>query len=162
MDTIPPPSSEPPAVPELPPSVPDLPPPASGSDPSKPSAADIQLGIVMHLLPLTWLLHGTIGFTIPVGLNIIAPLIFWLMKKNESPYLDAHGKEVVNFNITVSIAMMILYVLFLLLVWIIIGFLFVPLMLLLGGVWLVLTVIGAIKASEGKLYRYPGTIRLIQ
>lgn len=162
MDTTPPPSSEPPAVPDLPPNVPELPPPASGSDSAKPSASDIQLGIVMHLLPLTWFLHGTIAFVIPVGLNVLAPLVFWLMKKNESPYLDAHGKEVVNFNITFSIAMVILYVLFLLLVWIFIGLLFVPLMWLLGGAWLVLTVIGAIKASEGKQYRYPATIRLIQ
>ena len=140
--------------------MPDLPPPAG--DPAKPSASDLQLGIVMHLLPLAWLLHGTIGVVIPVGLNVLAPLVFWLMKKNESPYLDAHGKEVVNFNITVSIAITALYVLFWLLVLILIGIIFVPVMWLVGIAWLVLTVIGAIKASDGKLYRYPATIRFIR
>jgi uncharacterized Tic20 family protein len=132
------------------------------TDPAKPTPTEIQLGIVMHPLPLAFLLHGVIGFAIPAGLNIIAPLVFWLMKKNESRYLDAHGKEVVNFNITFSIAMIILWLLFWVLVLVLIGFLFVPLMWVLGIAWLVLTVIGAIQASDGKLFRYPGTIRFIR
>lgn len=150
-----------PSPPEPPP-VPELPPLVAESDPAKPSPTEIQLGIVMHLLPLTLLLQGLIGFAIPVGLNVIAPLVFWLMKKNESRHLDAHGKEVVNFNITFSIVMVILWLLFMLLFLIIIGFIFVPLMVLLGIAWLVLTVIGAIQASEGKLFRYPATIRFIR
>ena len=61
-----------------------------------------------------------------------------------------------------SIAITALYVLFWLLVLILIGIIFVPVMWLVGIAWLVLTVIGAIKASDGKLYRYPATIRFIR
>lgn len=123
-------------------------PPAAGSDPAPNNKDENTLGIVSHLL-------GFAGLIVPVGGNIIGPLVLWLIKRAESPYLDAVGKEVVNFNISFTIYAAIAF----LTVFAFIGFLLLPAV---GVVWLVLTVIGAIKASEGKIYRYPLTIRMIK
>ncbi len=132
----------------------------SSGQPVPGSPQEKNLGLICHLLSLCGLLVSVVGIP-PIGLNIIGPLVLWLLKKAESPYLDAHGKEVLNFNISWSIYMGACFVGFILLVWILIGFLFLPLMFILGVAWLIFVIIGSIKASEGKLYRYPLTIRFI-
>jgi uncharacterized protein len=104
------------------------------------------LGIVCHLL-------GLATFVVPFG-NILGPLILWLIKRADSPYLDAVGKEAVNFNISWTIYMIIAAVS----IFALIGFLLLPLV---GLLWLIFVIMGAMKASEGKFHRYPLTIRLI-
>ncbi|WP_116472374.1 DUF4870 domain-containing protein [Zobellella maritima] len=93
------------------------------------------------------------GFILPLG-NIIAPLALWLMKKQESPYVDHHGREVLNFQITALIALVVCW----LLAFVLIGFV---LMVLLGALWLVFTLVGLVKASQGDYFRYPLTLRLL-
>jgi uncharacterized Tic20 family protein len=68
--------------------------------------------------------------------------------------VDAHGKESLNFQISVTIYMAVAAVLML----VIIGFF---LMIGIAVVAIVLVVIAAVKASNGELYRYPLTIRLV-
>lgn len=105
------------------------------------------LGILCHLLAFA-------GLAFPFG-NVLGPLVLWLVKRGESPYLDAVGKEVVNFNISWSIyAVIAAFSIFAL-----IGVLLLPLV---GLAWLIFVIMAAIKASEGKLDRYPLTIRLIK
>lgn len=94
------------------------------------------------------------GYVIPLG-NIIGPLLIWLIKRAEVPDVDAHGKEAMNFQISVTIYAVVC----LLLVFVVIGFF---LLIALGIAALVLTIIASIKASSGELYRYPLTIRLIK
>ena len=94
------------------------------------------------------------GYVIPFG-NIIGPLVVWLIKRAEIPAVDAHGKEAINFQISVAIYAIDCGLLFL----VAIGFF---LLIALGIAVLVLTVIAAIKASSGELYRYPLTIRFIK
>ncbi|HEY2140174.1 MAG TPA: DUF4870 domain-containing protein [Chthoniobacterales bacterium] len=87
--------------------------------------------------------------------HLLPPLILWLIKRNEAPELDAHGKEAVNFQISMLIYNLVAAVFCLVLV----GFVF------LGVLWVLNTVfviIAAIQASDGKFYRYPMTIRFIQ
>ncbi|MBX7212052.1 MAG: DUF4870 domain-containing protein [Verrucomicrobiaceae bacterium] len=127
---------------------PQTPLPPAGTDPAPKNKDENTLGIVCHLLSLA-------GCVVPVVGQILGPLVLWLIKKPDSPYLDAVGKEVVNFNISFTIYGAIGFILCL----VFIGVLLLP---LLGIAWLVLTIIGAIKASEGKIYRYPLTIRLIK
>lgn len=83
---------------------------------------------------------------------LFAPLIIYLIKKDESSFITAHAKESLNFQITVFIISMILLisVVGILLLW------------LVGILSMVLIIVATIKASEGKLYRYPFTIRLIK
>ena len=74
---------------------------------------------------------------------------------NDSPELDAHGKEAVNFQISMLIYNAIAAVFCLVLI----GFVFLAVLWILNAV---LCIIVAIKASYGEFYRYPMTIRFIQ
>ena len=49
------------------------------------------------------------GLIFPFG-QIITPLIAWQTLKDRSPFLDAHGKEAVNFNISYTLYVLILSV----------------------------------------------------
>lgn len=106
----------------------------------------------MHLSPLAGMLLS--AASIPFG-HVIAPLIFWLVKKNESPYLDAHGKEVLNFHINVAALSIVGFIL----CFVCIG---IPLLIALGITALVLMVMAAIQVSDGKFYRYPWIYRVIK
>lgn len=120
------------------------PPPApSGS----PSAEERQWGLFAHLSAL-------IGLVIPFG-SIVGPLIVWQMKKAEMPFVDDQGKEALNFQITVFLALVVCIVLS----FVLIGLLLLPIV---GLAALVFTIIAGIKANEGVAYRYPFTLRLIK
>lgn len=106
-----------------------------------PSADDKTMAILAHILTL-------------VG-GFIAPLIIYLIKKDSSPFATAHAKESLNFQITMFIAFIISFVLWVILIGILITW-------ILGIAMLVLVIIATIKASEGKMYRYPFSIRLIK
>jgi uncharacterized protein len=86
--------------------------------------------------------------------HILGPLIVWLVKRDESPEIDAHGKESLNFQLTMLIYDAIAGILCLVLI----GF---PILLLLWVANTVLVIVASLKASEGKLYRYPFTIRFL-
>ena len=97
---------------------------------------------------------GFAGFVFPFG-NILGPLIVWLMKRAESPSVDAHGKEALNFQISMTIWVLLAAATFL----IVVGVVLFPAAIATG---VVLTVFGTVKASNGVLYRYPLTIRFIK
>ena len=99
-------------------------------------------------------LSGLLGyFLIPLG-NVIAPLIVWLIKKDDNAWLNEQGKEALNFQISTLIYFLIgvatwcfgIGIAIVFAVWI-------------GG--LVLSILAAVKASNGESYRYPLTIRLV-
>lgn len=94
------------------------------------------------------------GVLIPFG-NIIVPLIIWLTKKEDSEFVNYHGKESLNFQITMAIAFIISFIL----VFVIIG---IFLLIGLGIFELVVIIIASIKASEGKPYNYPFSIKFIK
>jgi uncharacterized Tic20 family protein len=107
----------------------------------------------------TWnvLCHATAlaGFFVPWAGHILGPLIVWLAKRNDSPEINEHGKESLNFQISMLIYNVIAAVLCLVLI----GFIILPILHILN---LVLVIVASIQASEGKFYRYPITIRLIK
>lgn len=104
-------------------------------------------GMLAHLSAL-------VGYIIPFG-NIIGPLVVWLMKKEEMPFVADQGRESLNFQITVSIALVIC----LALMCVFIGFILLPIVGILDIVFLI---IAAIKANKGEVYRYPWTLRLVK
>jgi uncharacterized Tic20 family protein len=115
-------------------------------DPSGgPDRDSRQWGMIAHLSAL-------VGFIIPFG-NVIGPLVVWQMKK-DMPFVEDQAKEALNFQITVSIAVAVCLLLFI----IVIGMLLLPVV---GIGALVLTVIAGIKANDGEAYRYPFALRLI-
>jgi uncharacterized protein len=87
--------------------------------------------------------------------GFLGPLIIWLLKKETDEYVDEQGKEALNFQITVLIAIIISY----LLIFIVIGLLLLPIVAI-GDV--VLCIIAAVKTSKGEHYRYPFCIRFLK
>ena len=125
------------------------------TDPLLPTAAlpltltkeDRTWGMVVHLSAFA-------GHIFPFA-HIIAPLIIWQVKKDSSAFVDDQGKEAVNAQISLTLYLIGAGILF----FVVIG---VPLFfgLLLANI--VLLVIAAIAANEGKAYRYPFILRLIK
>ena len=114
----------------------------------------------------TWvvLCHASalLGFFAPVAGHVLGPLIVWLVKRDESAEIDAHGKESLNFQISMFIYTSVLSVVCFILMFVLIGFLLLPLFAIIFVADIVLVIIASWKASEGTLYRYPLTIRLIK
>ena len=87
--------------------------------------------------------------------NLIAPLVIWLMKKETMPFVDAHGKESINFQLTLLIG----YVISGMLVCVYIG---VAMIAALAIVQIIFPLIAGISAFDGKPYKYPFCIRMVQ
>ena len=84
-----------------------------------------------------------------VAVALVGPLVVWLVKKEESKFVEDQAKEALNFHITVFIASVVLLVTF-------IG----PLIIGVGAV--VYGIIAGIEANKGVCYRYPYTLRLVK
>lgn len=115
-----------------------IPPPVTALPSPVASQDDKTLGIVMHLLCL-------------IGFPIIGPLIVWLMKKDQSAYLDHQGRELLNFQISYLIYAFASG----LLCFFLIG---IPLLFAVAVGSIVFTIIGIVKAADGKVYRFPLSI----
>ena len=96
----------------------------------------------------TALLSHILTFIAP----LLAPLIIYLVKKDESKFVESHAKESLNFQITIIIICIVLFIT-------IIGILLIWVVGILSLVWVI---IATIRASEGKLYKYPFSIRFIK
>ncbi|MDN3378792.1 MULTISPECIES: DUF4870 domain-containing protein [unclassified Pseudoalteromonas] len=99
-------------------------------------------------------LSALAGFIVPMG-SIIGPLIVWLIKKDEMPIVNEHGKKSLNFQITMLIAYIICFIL----MFVVIGVILLPIVAVFS---FVMVVIGAIKANDGKEFNYPITLNLIK
>jgi uncharacterized protein len=104
-------------------------------------------GMAAHLSTLS-------GLIIPFG-NFLGPLVVWLVKKAESPFVDYHGKEALNFNITIFLAVIVSAILTIVLI----GFV---MLIVVGLAWLILSIVAGIAASKGEQYQYPYILRLIK
>lgn len=111
-------------------------------DPSLVSTDERNMAALCHLLGLVW--------TVTLIGGVVGPLILWILKKDESEFIDFHGKQAINFQIV----MLIGYVISVPLVCVWIGILT---FLVFAVVNLVFPIIGAVKASQGERYVYPFT-----
>jgi uncharacterized Tic20 family protein len=102
-------------------------------------------------------LGGLAGFIpmTPIFGSIIAPLIIWQVKKNEFGFVDEHGKEAVNFQISILIYALAAGLLCLACV----GFVLLPAVFVFD---LICIIIAAVKSNNGEHYRYPLCIRFIK
>jgi hypothetical protein len=132
--------------------------------PSEPIGGDIPTeartwGMFAHLSALLGALL-TASFGAGWGC-FIGPLVIWLVKKDTMPFVADQAKEALNFNITVAIATLVLLILSVITFGI--GFIIaIPLWIIIGVGWLVLTIVAGVKANEGVRYRYPFALRLIK
>jgi hypothetical protein len=123
----------------------------SGADPAPgaaPTEQERTWGMLAHLAAFGGLLLPLVG-------NIIGPLIVWHSWRDRSAFVGEQALESLNFNISVSIAAVVCWVAVFIFIGVLLGMaLFVA--------WLALTIIAAIKASEGVSYRYPFALRLVK
>jgi len=129
------------------------------SPPPLPAGTPVPLGSAEFPSVRTWniLCHASalLGVLLHFPGHILGPLIVWLAKRHDSPEIDAHGKESLNFQISMLLYNAIAAVFCLVLI----GFLVLPILWVLNAVFVI---VASIQASDGKLYRYPMTIRLIE
>jgi uncharacterized Tic20 family protein len=121
-------------------------------------------GMLCHLMAFAGLLLPTLG-------NIIGPLVVWLIKKDVSPFVDAHGKESLNFQISISIYLLVggvltfiygaIFSLILCFGSLLTIFLGVALSCL-GIFAIVYQIVAGVRANEGGFLRYPITIRFFR
>ena len=100
-------------------------------------------------------LAGLLGYIFPVVGNIVGTLVLWQLKKDDSPFIDAQGKEALNFQISMTIYAFVSALLM---------FLCVGIFMLaaVGIIDLAFLLIAAVKANNGQYYRYPLAIRFIK
>ena len=115
---------------------------------SPPPPLPVSARNVVNVRTWTAFVHASalLGVFIHFPGHLLAPLIVWLLKRDESPEIDAHGKEALNFQISMLIYNVIAAVFCLVLI----GFLLLPLLWILNALFVI---IAAIKASDGELYR---------
>lgn len=137
MDT--PPDQDPASLPAT------TPPPTS---PGTTTAEERQWAMLCHLGGIVG--HLLVGFG-----HVVAPLVLWLIKREQMPFVNQEGKEALNFQISVTIYAIVSAPL----VWFCIG---VPMLIALGIFDLIVVIMACIDASNGKAYKYPLCIRFIQ
>jgi uncharacterized Tic20 family protein len=98
-------------------------------------------------------LIGLAGLVFPFG-SVLGPLILWLVKKDESPEVDVHGKEALNFGISYFIYFTVSF----LLCFILVGFFLLPIATI---AYFVLMIMAAVKVSNGEEFRYPYIFRFV-
>lgn len=121
---------------------------ASAEDVSPGGAAHRKWLLLLHLSPI-------VGFIIPFA-NLIVPLILWAYKRDESPLYDEHGRAVVNFHMTVTLAFMAGVALLLVLLQV--GIL---LLILTSAYTLALILLNTRRVMKNESYKYPLSVKLL-
>jgi len=112
------------------------------------------LGVLAHA-------SGLAGFVIPLG-SILGPLLVWASKKDESRFVAENGRQALNFQITWTLLVFGLGLLFVflppdpgsaLLVY--------PFLGIVGLAWLVLVILAVVRTSDGEVYEYPLALDVI-
>ena len=106
-------------------------------------------------------LAGFAAFTSVPFANILGPLVVWLLKRDEHPFINDQGREAVNFQISMAIYFVVITVAMIVLMLVLVGFLLIPVLGLLGLAYVVLMIVAAVKANSGEWYRYPFIIRFL-
>ena len=98
--------------------------------------------VLSHLSPL-------------LGVPFLLPLVVYLVMRNESPIVANNAREALNFHISLIIYSLLCVPLALILIGI-------PLLVVIGIASFILSIIAAVKGSDGVEYHYPACIRLIR
>lgn len=94
-------------------------------------------------------------YVISLFTSIIGPIIIWMLKREESEFVDFHGKEYINFFISYAVYSIVAGISMIL----IIGFVLLPIVVV---ALYVFTIIAAVKAYQGEMYKIPLIFRLVK
>ena len=124
------------------------PPPQLPATPTPLTSSEVNMwGLFVHLSQFC-------SYIIPLA-GIVVPIILWQIKKDESELINEHGKNVVNWVVSEIIYMVISFIL----CFVIIGFVMLIVLVILA---IIFPIIGAVKASNGETWHYPGAIRFLK
>jgi uncharacterized Tic20 family protein len=123
--------------------------PTPESVPPLESAPKLEISSTPEERQLAFLCHLGGAF-----FSILVPLIIWLVKKDQSRFIDDQAKEALNFQITLLIAHFV--------AGLTICFTFGVINGGLGIVGLIFGILAAVAANKGEVYRYPFALRLIK
>jgi uncharacterized Tic20 family protein len=112
-----------------------------------PSHDERQWAMLCHMSAMLMYLTVIGGF--------VAPLVIWLMKREQMPFVADQGRETLNFQITILLALIGAAILMI----VVIG---IPIFAGLILFHFIVTIIASVKSSEGVLYRYPFCWRVIR
>jgi len=105
-----------------------------------PNSDERVLAILSHILAI-----------VP-GIGILGPLVIYLVKKDESGFIAANARESLNFQLTIILLYIILFITLIgVLLWWVVAILNT-----------ILVIVATIRASENKIYRYPISFRLVK
>lgn len=96
-----------------------------------------------------------------IGFAFVGPLIVYLVKKDDHPFIRKEAAEALNFQLSWLIWAVAGGILLAILIVLIIGVVLIPVAIAAAIAWLVLTIVAGVKAGKGESYRYPLTIRFI-
>ena len=130
-------------------------PPIAPPPPPHPESQARMWNMFCHLSALS----GFIG--LPFG-NIIGPILIWQIQKDKFPSVNQHGKAALNFQITMTIALFVAGIMAVLLSFFCVGYLLIPLVILIPLAGLVFTIIAGIKANNGEEYKYPFSFEFVK
>ncbi len=91
---------------------------------------------------------------IPFG-SILGPLVVWLLRRDTSAFVDQHGREAINFHISMALYVIVASILCVILIG-------VPILFALIIFSFISIVIATVRASDGRSYRYPMTIQFMK
>ncbi len=112
--------------------------------PTAPTQEDRTMAMLAHILGIfTW---------------FVGCLVIWLIKKDQSEFVNDQAGEALNFQITLAIAWAVIWVM----ATSVIGLVLLPLLPVIWIVNLIFSIMGAVAANNGTLYRYPFALRLIK
>lgn len=101
------------------------------------------------------IMWGSMLATLFTAVAFIIPVVLWVVKKEDSNYVNEQGKEIINIIITMVIYSLIVSALMI----VIIGFVLAPILYVF---YIVIFIIGLIKGLNGELYLAPLTIRFVK
>jgi uncharacterized protein len=101
------------------------------------------------------------AYVLPVAGALVGPLVAWMVLKDRSSFADHHGKESLNFQLTLALVSAVAIGLTLvtfgvaaIILW--------PLLFVLPIVQAIFIVLATIAAGNGEKYEYPLTIRFLK
>ena len=96
-----------------------------------------------------------------VALAFLGPLVVYLIKRDDDPFVRQQAAEALNFNLSWLIYTIVGGILLVIGIVLLVGIVLIPLAIAAGIAWLVLVIVAAVKAGKGEPYRYPLTIRFV-
>ena len=111
----------------------------------------------------TWAMaaHLSAFVSAAIGFTFVGPLVIYLVKRDEDPFVRRHAAEALNFNLSVLIYAVALAIVLFITLLLLVGILLIPFVIIAALAWIVLVIVAGVKASKGEEYRYPLTIRFV-